>query len=103
MSLKLTFVPESTAITPGFKRLEKAFTGKDATEILDQWNKLPSWNSYDGLNFRLRLIEFSGAPIELPQDDPEILAAAVEALGPRVVTLEDTTTPTERLVKRATE
>ena len=70
--------------------------GKDAAEILDKWNALPWWASYDPPAFAARLVEFSGAddpnyvkePIELPEEDEVLLDRVVEALGPESVVLE---------------
>jgi hypothetical protein len=71
------------------RRRPVVLEGHDATEILDKWNALPWWSSYDPVAFAERLVAFSGAddphyvkePIELPADDDELLERVVEALG----------------------
>ena len=63
---------------------------EDEEGLLDAWNALPWWSSYDGPAFAERLLAFTGAddpdytdhPVELPAPDEEILAAVLDALGP---------------------
>jgi hypothetical protein len=81
------------------RRRPVVIEGEDAGEILDKWNALPWWSSYDGPDFAQRLVEYTGAddpgyvkePIELPEDDEILLERVVEALGPNAAVLEERT------------
>lgn len=70
--------------------------GETATEVLDKWNALPWWSSYDGPQFAQRLIEYFGLddpkyvsePVEFPVDDDELLAKVAES-SPGKIKLEE--------------
>jgi hypothetical protein len=65
------------------------FEGRTATDVLDQWQASTGWTA-DPLEFRQRLLRYSGAdskryldhPVRLPALDHEILLGVVEASGP---------------------
>lgn len=88
--LKLTFVKESAL--PGGRRPQRVLTGGDASEILEQWNRLPAWNAYTPLDFRQGILELSGSKLEIPMADDEILDEVVRAVGPHSLLLEETGT-----------
>lgn len=91
--LRLTFNPGDTFMLSGNPRPWEGIVAEDAEGILDAWHDLPTWNGLNDWGFRERLIEYSGADVELPEMDDEILFSVVEALGPSIL-LEDI--PSER-------
>lgn len=109
MSLRLTFVGSGESFSTDYRRGTMDFAlpgsrprpsefieGGTATEILDAWNALPWWATYDSAAFRERVVGLCGAddpkfieePIELPASDEEILDAVVAAAGPDSLKLE---------------
>lgn len=93
--MRLKLVPESTSAIPGKTRVPKYLEGADATELLEAWRTHVgptgmSWANYAPADFRQRLVDWSGADVEMPNiDDDAILEAVVKALGPEVVALEE--------------
>lgn len=79
--IRLTFIPESERAWYGVE-------GEDAASVLDQWNALPQWSVYDPADFRQRLVDLSGADVEMPAADDEVLAALAEA-WPDQIRVED--------------
>jgi hypothetical protein len=91
--MRLTLVPESTAAHSHRARTLKYVEGADETEIFEKWRTDTGssgfgWGIYDPENFRQRLVDWSGADVDMPAEDDAILPAVVAALGPDVVQLE---------------
>lgn len=64
--------------------LEDDIRGRDATELLDNWNRMPHWASYSPLDFRNRILDiWSDSDMdEAWASDEEILAAVLPGMAP---------------------
>lgn len=68
------------------------YEAEDAEGLMDQWNESPEWAMYPPEEFRNHICWMTGADIELPADDDEILTAIAEACCPEIVYGESPTT-----------
>jgi hypothetical protein len=107
MPLKLTFVSTGNRLI-GDSTPDASVSGETATDVLNEWNKLP-WFAYLGPEeFRAHVLRAHGAddpervstPVSADAGDERVLDAVVMAAGPQVLKLDRSSGFADR-IKRA--